>query len=86
MPTHSGGRLNVTAMGAPRMVSAPLIGEISHGPPLALVSNRPASAGYCTRSRVGRAQLSAERFTSTEVVYGVADPGVTVLPEYGVSP
>ena len=25
-------------------------------------------------------------FTSTEVVYGVADPDVTVLPEYGVSP
>ena len=28
----------------------------------------------------------AEQFTSTEVVYGVADPDVTVLPEYGVSP
>ena len=25
-------------------------------------------------------------FTSTEVVYGVADPDVTALPEYGVSP
>jgi hypothetical protein len=25
-------------------------------------------------------------FTSTEVVYGVADPGVTGLPESGVSP
>jgi hypothetical protein len=25
-------------------------------------------------------------FTSTEVVYGVTDPDVTGLPEYGVSP
>jgi len=25
-------------------------------------------------------------FTSTEVVYGVTDPDVTRLPEYGVSP
>jgi hypothetical protein len=25
-------------------------------------------------------------FTSTGVVYGVADPDVTALPEYGVSP
>jgi hypothetical protein len=25
-------------------------------------------------------------FTSAEVVYGVTDPDVTVLPEYGVSP
>ena len=25
-------------------------------------------------------------FTSTEVVYGVTDAGVTDMPEYGVSP
>jgi hypothetical protein len=31
-------------------------------------------------------RFGGERFTSTEVVYGVADPDVTALPEYGVSP
>ena len=30
--------------------------------------------------------LGVATFTSTEVVYGVADPDVTALPEYGVSP
>jgi hypothetical protein len=36
-----------------------------------------------TRSRQ---RANGEGFTSTEVVYGVADPDVTALPEYGVSP
>jgi hypothetical protein len=30
--------------------------------------------------------ICVQAFTSTEVVYGVTDPDVTVLPEYGVSP
>ena len=29
---------------------------------------------------------TGDGFTSAEVVYGVADPDVTALPEYGVSP
>jgi len=29
-------------------------------------------------------QFRSTLFTSTEVVYGVADPDVTALPEYGV--
>jgi len=35
---------------------------------------------------VSQLETDRQRFTSTEVVYGVTGTDVTVLPEYGVSP
>jgi len=82
----------------PRSVSvpsAPGAAVVCSGPPARSAGAHSHGPAPTTGPRRGAALHSmtaptrrpgTRRFTSTEVVYGVTDPDVTGLPEYGVSP
>ena len=64
---------------------------VRHGWPYFGLTTTLNTAAYCaSMSTVWAGQQRnvqvADKFTSTEVVYGVTGTDVTVFPEYGVSP
>jgi hypothetical protein len=77
-------RLPGTRSGKPRGRDPPLPRRRVTSAPSMAYGGR-ATAGPRREDLLPRPQ-NGERFTSTEVVYGVTGTDVTVLPEYGVSP